>query len=90
MLPSARELDIALAQVRKVILRVALVVASPFWMLAFLLFLLGKPAMWSILLASIGALVVTMGYVAWLVVRRKMRDVARVVGRAGGLFDPPP
>ena len=61
--------------VRKLILNVALFAASPFFMLTFLFFLLQKPLVWMAVAASIGALVLALGYVAWLVVRARLAPV---------------
>lgn len=66
-----------LSPLRKLILTIALFAASPFFMLTFLFFLLEKPLPWMAVTASIGALVLALGYVAWLVVRARLAAVLR-------------
>lgn len=64
---------------RKVILNVALVVASPFLMLAFLFFLLERPAVWSLVPLAIALLLYAAALVVWLVVRERLRAAAQAV-----------
>ncbi len=66
-----------LLPVRKLIRTLALFAASPFFMLTFLFFLLQKPLLWMAVTAGIGALVLALGYVAWLVVRARLAPVLR-------------
>lgn len=83
----------ALAPLRKLILNVALFAASPFFMLTFLFFLLQKPVLWMAVTASIGALVLALGYAAWLVVRARLAPVVQAmeaVDQAGTFFERPP
>lgn len=70
------ERDIVLF-LRRVLLKVALIAASPFFMLAFLFLLLEKPALWSLVPLAVGLLLVTVGLVVWLVVRSRVRRLRR-------------
>ncbi|HVM44970.1 MAG TPA: hypothetical protein VM582_03455 [Candidatus Thermoplasmatota archaeon] len=68
---------------RKVILKVALIVASPFFMLAFLFLLLQKPPLWSLVPLAAGLLLVAAGLAVWLVARMRLRAVRRELERLG-------
>ena len=78
--PEERDL---LRFLRKVLLNVALIVASPFFMLAFLFFLLEKPALWSLVCLAIGAFFVAAGLVVFWVVRARLVKAARAVEWVG-------
>lgn len=75
----AKEERDVLRFLRKVLLKVALVVASPFFMLAFLFFLLEKPPIWSLVCLAVGALFVAAGGIVFLVVRARLRAAREAV-----------
>lgn len=64
---------------RKVVLNIALWVASPFLMLAFLFLLFRKPALWILVPLAVAALVLTGALILFLVVRARLRDARRTV-----------
>ena len=66
----------------KVVLTAGAFVASPFLALAFLFFLLDKPPLWILIPLSIGALVLVVALVAWLVARAKLRELRGHLDRA--------
>lgn len=61
----------------KPILHVTMVVASPFFALGFLFFLLGKPALWSLVPLAVGALLLVTGSLVWAVVRWRLVGLAK-------------
>ena len=67
---------------RKVLLNVALLVASPFLMLAFLFFLLQKPPLWSLVPLAIGLAFVALGLAAFLYAKVRLRQARERVERA--------
>lgn len=82
-----------LLPLRKLIMTLSLFAASPFFMLTFLFFLLQKPALWMGVTASIGALVLALGWVAWLVVRARLSPVVHAMeamDQVGTFFESPP
>lgn len=69
---------------RRILTSVTLLVASPFLMLAFLFFLLEKPALWSLISLGVAVLLYTAAAVVYVVVRarlRALRQTAEWVGR---------
>lgn len=59
--------------VLKAVLTVSVTIATPFLALAILFLLLAKPLLWVAIPASIGALLLALGLVAFLVLRHKLR-----------------
>lgn len=59
----------------KVLLKISLVAATPFFALTLLFLYLQKPLLWMIIPASIGVLVMLAGVALWLVVRAKLRGL---------------
>lgn len=75
---------------RRVLLKVALVVASPFFMLAFLFVLLEKPALWSLIALAAGALIVAAAVAVWLVLRARLRTLQTSMAWVADNDIPPP
>lgn len=66
----------------KVALKGALYAATPFFAVALLFLLLAKPASWILAVAGIGCLVLALGFVAFLVLRRRLRRLRAKVEAA--------
>lgn len=64
---------------RRVLLNVALWVASPFLALAFLFLLLQKPALWILVPLAVALLLLAAALVLFLVVRARLRATRRSV-----------
>lgn len=71
----------------KPILHLVAIVASPFFMLAFLFLLLEKPPLWSLIPLAIGVLLVLVGLLVWVVVRARLLDAARQVDATVAFVD---
>ena len=71
----------------KPILHLIAIVASPFFMLAFLFFLLDKHPLWSLIPLAVGVLLLCAGLVAWLVLRARLLDAARQVDTTVAFVD---
>lgn len=61
----------------KPILQVTMVLASPFFALAFLFLLLRKPALWSLVPLTVGAFLLVGGLLVWAIVRWRLVGLAK-------------
>lgn len=66
----------------KVVLKVSIVLATPFLALSFLFLLLEKPLVWPLVPAILGALVLLSGLAGFLVLRAKLRRLRAKVEAA--------
>lgn len=89
MQTQARELSRFLL---KPVLHVTAIVASPFFMLAFLFFLLEKPALWSLVSLAVGTLLVVAGLLVWALVRARLVGLAKDIDTLADspVLRPPP
>lgn len=66
----------------KVALKGALYLATPFFALAFLFFLLAKPLTWILVAAGVGCCVLALGFVGFLVLKARLRRLRAKVAAA--------